>query len=133
MFYSYPPPLPFSVLFLPFGSTKLFRLILVLFHSLNAFTAFFFSCSHSVNHHSFFFLIPFVPLTITSPSFLLLALRIWLFLVSSYTLLRLGHTISLLSHSSVPLLLLLFPFLHGSFLLYLFLAGDGSILLIPLF
>jgi hypothetical protein len=52
-------------LYLLFAYRRLFLLILVLFHSLNAFTVSFFNCSHSLSHHSFVFLIPFTPLTIT--------------------------------------------------------------------
>jgi hypothetical protein len=62
--------------FPPLASRKLFLSILVLFHFLNAFTASFFICSHSLFYHSFFLPVSFaafttifffvVPLSITS-------------------------------------------------------------------
>jgi hypothetical protein len=101
-FYLYLPLLLLLSLYLLFASRRLFLLILVLFHSLNAFIASFFNCSHSLFHHQFSFLVLFTPLTIMyflsclcflnyffqfsisySP---LLVLQIWLFLVPSYSL-----------------------------------------------
>jgi hypothetical protein len=52
--------------YLFFTYRNLLLSILFLLHSLNAFTASFFSCSHSLSHHPFFLLAPFDPLTVTS-------------------------------------------------------------------
>jgi hypothetical protein len=91
-------------------------------------------------HFSFLFLLlPFLLLlmqlllSVLPPSSLIFVLQIRLFLVYSYTLLLLGHPIFLLQLSSVSPLLFLFPFLHCSFLRYLFLAENGPTLLFLLF
>jgi hypothetical protein len=54
-----------SLSFLVFTSRNLFLSILFPLHFLNAFTASFFDCSHYLSHQSFFFPVPFVPLTVT--------------------------------------------------------------------
>jgi hypothetical protein len=111
-------------LYLVFASRNLPLSILFLLHFLNAFTASFFSCSHSLAHHPLSFLPLLIPLL--SPPFssslfrLLLsalppssprpALQILLFLVSSCILPLFVHAILSLSPSSVPPLLLLSPF-----------------------
>jgi hypothetical protein len=53
-------------LYLLFASRNLLLSILFLLHSLNAFTASFSACSHSLSHHPFFLPAPFDPLTVTS-------------------------------------------------------------------
>jgi hypothetical protein len=111
-------------LLLLFASRKLLLSILFLLHFLNAFTASFFSCSHSLAHHPLSFLLLLIPLL--SPPFssslfrlLLSALppssprpapQILLFLVSSCIFPLFVHAILSLSPSSVPPLLLLSPF-----------------------
>jgi hypothetical protein len=53
-------------LYLLFASRNLLLSILFLLHPLNAFTASFSACSHSLSHHPFFLPAPFDPLTVTS-------------------------------------------------------------------
>jgi hypothetical protein len=136
-----PYPLSFSDVSIPFASTMLFLLILVLFHSLNAFTASFQLFTFFVPPliiSFYFLLLPCLLLPLLSlffpPSFLLFALRIWLFLVSFYTLLLPGRPIFFIVTSFCsPFARPFPPFFHGSFLLYLFLAGDGpSRLFLPI-
>jgi hypothetical protein len=100
-------------LYLLFATRNLFLSVLIFFHSVNTFTASFFSYLHSLFHHSFFIPVLFAPLTITSFLSLLFQLHNSfsstvisstscssdLFLVSSYTLLLLVYPIFLLSPS----------------------------------
>jgi hypothetical protein len=104
----------------------------LIFDSLDAFTASFFNCSHSLSHHSFFFPVPFAPLTIIS--FFVVAFPIISFSSTvifstscssnlTFSSLLLYSSTLCSSHifivpSSASPLLFLFPYLHGSFLLY---------------
>jgi hypothetical protein len=53
-------------LYLLFASRSLLLSILFFLHSLNAFTASFFACSHSLSHNPLVLPAPFDPLTVTS-------------------------------------------------------------------
>jgi hypothetical protein len=90
----------FSLLSLLFASTKLFLLILVLFHFLNSFTASFFSCLNSLSHHSFFFLVSFAPFTLLP--FLSLLFQIFISVIPPSSLLLALAFSSPLLYSSSP-------------------------------
>jgi hypothetical protein len=85
-------------LYLLFASRNLFLSVLMLFHSVNTFTASFFNYSHSLSHHSIFLPVLFAPLTIIS--FFVIAFSITYFFQFN------RHLLQILLFKSVSSLLL---------------------------